>query len=94
MPKYIVVAPGHIALFEQYEAALSFTTDFDGVVLNVWGLPRPTEHHWISYVGRGSGSSAVICCQYCGIVRRADGRYTPCKGIVSVGLRSKAFTTS
>jgi len=37
---YIVVIQGHIALFEHYNAARAFADDFDGAVLNLWGLAR------------------------------------------------------
>lgn len=37
------------------------------------------EHHWISYGGRGSGSSAIICCCHCGVVRRADNQNKTCR---------------
>lgn len=35
---YVVICPGHIALFDQYEAAREFAADFGGQVFNYWGL--------------------------------------------------------
>jgi hypothetical protein len=53
-------------------------------------LSASNGHHWISYAGRGSGSSAIICCRDCGIVRRADDNNKPCKGVVTVEPRTAA----
>jgi hypothetical protein len=35
---YAVVTKGHIAFFDQYEAALEVARDFNGIILNMWGL--------------------------------------------------------
>ncbi len=38
------------------------------------------EHEWWIWHG-------MECCKLCGIVKRADGKNRPCKGIVRVGPR-------
>lgn len=40
------------------------------------------EHEWFTY-----GRLNWECCRLCGIVRRLDGKNSPCKGPVSVGPR-------
>lgn len=40
-------------------------------------------HDWFTY-----GRLNWKCCRVCGIVRRADGKNSPCKGPVAVGPRS------
>lgn len=42
-------------------------------------------HEWAEWVFK---SRKMICCNKCGIVRRADDNNKPCKGIVKVALRS------
>lgn len=51
-------------------------------------IAESNGHHWIVYSGRSSGSSAIQCCRDCGIVRRADDKNNPCKGVVKVVTRS------
>lgn len=40
------------------------------------------EHEWFTY-----GRLNWECCRVCGIVRRKDGKNSPCKGPVFVGPR-------
>lgn len=47
----------------------------------------PREHDWFTY-----GRLNWECCRVCGIVRRKDGKNSPCRGPVSVGPRDKAET--
>lgn len=41
-------------------------------------------HEWAKWVFT---SRTMICCNKCGLVRRADGTSNPCKGPVKVALR-------
>ena len=41
------------------------------------------QHLWITHAN-------LICCQWCGIVKRRDGLNRPCKGVVRVTLREAA----
>lgn len=43
---------------------------------------HPGEHQWFTY-----GRLNWECCRVCGIVRRKDGKNSPCKGPVAVGPR-------
>jgi hypothetical protein len=43
-------------------------------------LAASNGHHWIKF-------RSLVCCRDCGIVRRADDRNKPCKGVVKIGLR-------
>lgn len=46
-------------------------------------VPASLEaHDWFTY-----GRLNWECCRNCGIVRRLDGKNSPCKGTVKVGLR-------
>lgn len=47
--------------------------------------PGAAEHQWFTY-----GRLNWECCRACGIVRRADGKNSPCKGPVAVGPRESA----
>lgn len=54
-----------------------------------YNLKKPREviaesngHHWIERFN-------LVCCRDCGIVRRADDKNKPCKGVVSVGPRAR-----
>lgn len=40
-------------------------------------------HDWFTY-----GRLQWECCRKCGIVRRLDGKNSPCRGVVKVELRS------
>ena len=42
------------------------------------------EHEWFTY-----GRLNWECCRVCGIVRRKEGKNSPCKGPVSVGPRQQ-----
>lgn len=44
-------------------------------------LDTSNGHHWIEW-------RAFVCCRDCGIIRRADDRNKPCRGVVKVGLRA------
>lgn len=57
------------------------------------GEPIPGEHHWLTAVERNarwpsSNQSPWVTCLWCGVVRRADGKNKPCRGIVRIELRS------
>jgi hypothetical protein len=41
-------------------------------------------HDWADWVFSGM---TLVCCNKCGIVRRADDQNKPCKGVVKVSLR-------
>ena len=43
-------------------------------------IPAKIEHEWFEWRG-------LTCCKKCGIVRRADDKNKPCKGVVKVGPR-------
>ena len=42
-------------------------------------------HVWAEWVFT---SRTMICCNKCGLIRRADGTSNPCKGVVKVALRA------
>lgn len=44
-------------------------------------IAESNGHHWVQRFN-------LVCCRDCGIVRRADDKNSPCKGIVTVELRS------
>jgi hypothetical protein len=53
---YFVPVLGHLAWFEQYEAAREFAKDFGGHVHNYWGfasIPRKYPNHHRPYAGTG-----------------------------------------
>lgn len=49
-------------------------------VSQVLGVATSNGHHWIERFN-------LVCCRDCGIVRRADDKNKPCRGVVRVGLR-------
>jgi hypothetical protein len=51
----------------------------DGITYEV--IATSNGHHWIEAFG-------LTCCRDCGIVRRADDKNKPCRGVVKVGLRA------
>lgn len=42
-------------------------------------------HEWAEWV---FSRRTMVCCNMCGIVRRADDTNKPCKGVVKVALRA------
>lgn len=48
---------------------------------------RSNGHEWAKWEFT---SMTLVCCNICGIVRRADDKNRPCKGKVKVGLRTAA----
>ena len=57
-----------------------------------WILSQNTEpkpHDWFH-----SGLSAHPSCRVCGIIQRRDGKNSPCKGPVSIGLREASVPTA
>ena len=49
-------------------------------------IERSNGHEWAEWVFT---SRTMICCNRCGLVRRADGTSNPCKGRVRVALRGR-----
>lgn len=52
-------------------------------------LEEPGAHDWKWWPNFGFNA-----CTRCGIVRRADGKNRPCRGIVKVGLRENGSSPS
>jgi hypothetical protein len=48
-------------------------------------IERSNGHEWAKWEFTGR---TLICCNNCGLVRRADGTSNPCKGRVRVELRT------
>lgn len=44
------------------------------------GIPDENGHSWINY-------KDMICCKFCGIIRKKDGTNKPCPGKVKVTFR-------
>lgn len=45
------------------------------------------EHLWIAWAPSSRPDKPMICCRWCGVVQRRDGRNNSCRGIVKVTLR-------
>jgi len=50
-------------------------------------IAESNGHHWIKW-------RQFTCCRDCGIIRRADDKNKPCKGVVKVGPRVNKDGTS
>ncbi len=46
------------------------------------------EHEWFRHP-----TLIFDSCKLCGIIKRADGRNKPCRGLVKIGLRSVSTPT-
>jgi hypothetical protein len=49
-------------------------------------IAESNGHHWINW-------HKFVCCRDCGIIRRADDQNKPCRGVISVGLRSSSISS-
>jgi hypothetical protein len=76
----------------EYVALLAAAEAREAKERGAWILSQNTEpkpHDWFH-----SGLSAHPSCRVCGIIQRRDGKNSPCKGPVSIGLREASVPTA